>query len=339
MSNNNLDPTLIKDALRHIPIKNFEGNIIDNSLLSALIIKDNHINLVIELPAESKIDQESLTESITKVISLKYPNLKDIRVVFSSPKKNIPKPQNSEKILQNIPKVKKIILLAATKGGVGKSTTATNIALALNQLGFKVGLVDGDIYGPTIPKLLAINEKPEILNGKMLPIKKRGIYSISIGYLISESQATIWRGPMVSKSLYQLLLGTAWPELDYLIIDMPPGTGDVYLSIAENFVIDGVILITTPQNIALTMIQKSIDFFNKTNIPLVGIVENMSYFFDPENNITHYIFGPSLVKKLDLKLLGQIPLSPKISQFNDQGFSLVQEKEFLPYLEIAKNLF
>jgi len=225
---------------------------------------------------------------------------------------------------------------------VGKSTTAVNLAIALARMGFSTGLVDADIYGPTIPKLLNIQCKPEISEGKMLPIKKYGIYSISIGYIIDESQAAIWRGPMISKTLYQLLVGVTWPELDYLIIDMPPGTGDIYLSLAENFVIDGVVLVTTPQHIALTMVKKSNSFFNKTNIPIIGIVENMSYFHDVDNDITHNIFGPNLTedKAISMKtqLLGQIPLIPKISQFSDLGACLQEEKEFTIYSNIAQKV-
>ena len=328
MSNNNLNSQLIKQVLKQV--------IVDSELISAIVIKDNNLNLVIDLPENASVDQEKISQEIKQILLAEFSALEDVRVIFS---KKIVKPEPQEKVKQRIPRVKKIILLASAKGGVGKSTTATNIALALSELGFKVGLVDADIYGPTVPKLLDIQQNPEALDGKMLPIFKRGIYSISIGYIIDEARATIWRGPMVSKSLYQLLLGVTWPELDYLIVDMPPGTGDIYLSLAENFVIDGVLLITTPQNIAITMLKKSIDFFNKTNIPIIGVIENMSYFFDPETNIKHHIFGSNLTKEIDLPILGQIPLIPKISQFSDQGLSLIKEKEFLPYIEIAKKAF
>jgi ATP-binding protein involved in chromosome partitioning len=312
-----------------------QDNIVKSQLLSAVTLQDDKLNLVIEFPEEMVIDQESINKKIKQSINLEFPDIKDIRIIFSSKK-------TSAKTKHSIPNVKKIILLASAKGGVGKSTTATNIALALAKLGHKVGLVDADIYGPTIPKLLGINQKPEIADNKMLPIEKHGIHSISIGYLIDENQAAIWRGPMISKTLYQLLIGVKWPEIDYLIIDMPPGTGDIYLSLAENFIIDGVVLLTTPQHIALTMLKKSISFFNKTKIPIIGIIENMSFFFDEANNIKHQIFGRNLTseeaEKMGAKLLGQIALIPKIADFSDKGQNLSNEKEFSIYSDIAKHL-
>ncbi len=338
MSKNKLDPQLIKKVLEVIHIEGIAKNIVEANLISALVIQENKLSLVIEFPEDLVIDQSTLTNQIKELLHSNFLELNDIRVVFSS--KKITK--TLEKTKQSIPKVKRIILLASAKGGVGKSTTATNLALALAKSGNKVGLVDADIYGPTIPKILNICQKPEISEGKMLPIYKHGIHSISIGYLIDETQAAIWRGPMISKTLYQLLLGVKWPDLDYLIIDMPPGTGDIYLSLAENFIIDGVILLTTPQHIALTMLKKSISFFNKTNIPIIGIIENMSFFFDTENNITHYLFGENLnnevATNMGSRLLGQIALIPKISKFSDQGLSLTEEQEFINYQNIAKQL-
>jgi ATP-binding protein involved in chromosome partitioning len=333
MSNNNLDLDEIKKLLEHIYISDLGKNIAQ--LLSGLSVKMGVLHLIIELPEEVVLDQQGLIDQINQLVVNKTKIIKDIRVVFTN-KKYITK-QANQKTLQRIPNVKKIILLASAKGGVGKSTTAANLALALSCSGTKVGIVDADIYGPTIPKLLGINQKPITQDGKMLPLESQGIYSISVGYLINEGQAAIWRGPMISKALYQLLVGVKWPELDYLIIDMPPGTGDIYLSLAENFIVDGVILLSTPQNIALSMVKKSIAFFIKTNIPIVGIVENMSYFLD-ENNITHYLFGRSTLEELDVDIIAQIPLIPKISEFSDQGLSLVKEKEFLNYTKIAEKL-
>lgn len=341
MSNNNYNYTLIKETLEAIHIEGVDDNIVKAGILSALTIQNDVLNVIIEFPQELVIDQEYITNKIDKLITSKFTNLKEVRVIFSA-KRAVNTPEKPIKTKQRIPNVKKIILLASAKGGVGKSTTAANIAIALSNLGHKVGIVDADIYGPTIPKLLGIKQKPEIYDNKMIPIEKYGIYSISIGYLIEDNQAAIWRGPMISKTLYQLLLGVKWPDLDYLIVDMPPGTGDIYLSLAENFVIDGVVLITTPQHIALNMLKKSLSFFNKTNIPIVGVIENMSFFFDETNNITHNIFGKNLTneeaKNMGSRLLAQIALIPKISNFSDNGLSLSKEKEFTIYNEIAEKL-
>jgi ATP-binding protein involved in chromosome partitioning len=336
MSNNNLTQSLIKNILKSIYIGGLDKNIVEAEMLSAILIKDRNLSLVIEFSEELVIDQQGTIDQINNLLRREVAELKEIKVIFSSLKREV-KPATKARVKSHIPNVKKIILLASAKGGVGKSTTATNIALALAESGKSVGLVDADIYGPTVPKLLGINKKPEISEGKMLPILHRGIYSMSIGYLVDEDKAAIWRGPMISKTLYQLLIGVKWPELDYLIIDMPPGTGDIYLSLAENFIIDGVALITTPQQISLSILKKSIGFFNKTNIPIMGVIENMSYFVD-ENKEAHYIFGPSSLDQLDINALGEIPLMPKISKFSDKGFSLVKEDEFKIYTEIAEKV-
>jgi len=327
---NNLEPSIIKSAL--------EG-IIDAKMLSALFIKDDKLNLVIEVPAGISLDQTAMTQRIEQELYARFKQLKNISIIFSGQKAPA---QQIVRERRNIPNIKKIILFASAKGGVGKSTTATNVAIALAKQGFKTGLVDADIYGPTIPKLLGINQKPEISENMMLPIKKHGIYSISIGYLIEEAQAAIWRGPMISKTLYQLLLGVKWPELDYLIIDMPPGTGDIYLSLAENFKIDGVVLLTMPQNISFSMVKKSISFFNKTNISILGVVENMSYFIEPNSKLIHNIFGESQLSKeasnLGIEIFEKIPIITKISDFSDSGKSIENEDEFLYYSAIAKKL-
>ena len=333
----NLTLQSIKTSLERVIINAHGNSFIQLGLSPNIFLKDDGIDIIIEVTQEMRHNQQNIQTQIEKVLNKDYPNFKNVRIIFTN--KNNEKPI---KVKQAIPSVKKIILMASAKGGVGKSTTAVNIAIALANQGFSIGIVDADIYGPTLPKLLGITQIPDVVEDKMLPIKKYNIYSISIGYIINEDQAAIWRGPTISKALYQLLLGVKWPEIDYMIIDMPPGTGDIYLTLAENFAIDGVVLITTPQDIAFKMMKKSISFFNKTNIPIIGIIENMSYFFDCKNNIRYNIFGnsisESIVSKTEYKLLGNIPIIPKISQFSDKGMNLLDEKEFEIYKKIAQEL-
>jgi ATP-binding protein involved in chromosome partitioning len=327
MSNNNS---------RITEIRNFLENNFERQLHFSLTLTDNLLNIIVELP-ENMVEKKEVIESkINNLLNINFPHMKNSRIIFSNTRHMV-KHMDTEKKQRHIANIKKIILFAATKGGVGKSTTSLNSALALSKLGYKVGIVDADIYGPTIPKLLGSKQKPEIIDNKMLPIEAMGIYSISVGYLINEEQAAIWRGPMLSKMLYQLLLQVSWPELDYLIIDMPPGTGDIYLSLAENFIIDGAVLITTPQDISVISTKKSISFFEKTNIKILGIVENMSYFVDEDNKI-HYIFGKSKINKINIKLLGNIPLISKITEFSDQGKELTQERSFEYYIKIAREI-
>lgn len=225
--------------------------------------------------------------------------------------------------------VKKVIVVASGKGGVGKSTIAFNLALALAELGKKVGIVDVDIYGPSLPQLSGIYQKPVIDNDLVIPHSKFGIKLMSVGYLVEPGAALVWRGPMTSKMLFQLIRMTNWGvdgELDYLIVDTPPGTGDVHLSLAENYKIDGAIVVSTPQELATTDAAKGIDMFSKLNIRVLGIVQNMSYFEDLSGE-KHYIFGKDgaskLAKKYKLELLADLPISKDLAEACDSGKPLV----------------
>ncbi|MDG7055979.1 MAG: Mrp/NBP35 family ATP-binding protein [Wolbachia endosymbiont of Meromenopon meropis] len=241
-----------------------------------------------------------------------------------------------------INEVKNVIVIASGKGGVGKSTVALNLAFSLAKLRYKVALVDTDIYGPSIPKMLGTQElKPKIHDGKIIPIESYGLYTISIGNFIDENRATIWRGPMLAKALHSLIMGTIWSNIDYLIIDTPPGTGDVHLSLMENFYLNGGIIVSTPQKLALIEACKIYDMFTKLEVPIIGIIENMSYLVQGDTKI--YIFGKDGAKKtseeLKVSLLGQIPLDPQICRASDCGNPLALSESLIKnYEEIAKNV-
>ncbi len=221
--------------------------------------------------------------------------------------------------------LKNIILVASGKGGVGKSTTAVNLALALNQEGAKVGLLDADIYGPSIPLMLGMQgQRPSSKDGKIMePLVGYGVKVNSIGFLIAPEDAAVWRGPMASSALSQLIGETNWGELDYLVVDMPPGTGDIQLTISQKFPCTGAVVVTTPQNIALADAEKGVGMFNKVNIPVLGIIENMSYFQCGECGHIDHIFGQdgakALAAKFDTGLLGQIPLEKANRENCDKG--------------------
>ncbi|SEG32746.1 iron-sulfur cluster carrier protein ApbC [Vibrio hangzhouensis] len=221
--------------------------------------------------------------------------------------------------------VKNIIAVTSAKGGVGKSTTAVNLALAISQLGAKVGILDADVYGPSIPMMFGkIDAHPEVRDGKwMQPVLAHGIYTQSIGYLISSDDAAIWRGPMASKALAQLLNETEWPELDYLVIDMPPGTGDIQLTLSQQIPVTGAIIVTTPQDLALADAIKGAAMFEKVSVPVVGIVENMSYHICSQCGSKEHIFGAGgaewMATKFGLNLLGQVPLHIDIRESIDNG--------------------
>lgn len=239
--------------------------------------------------------------------------------------------ETQDKIKQALSNVKHLVAVGSGKGGVGKSTVATNLAISLSKLGFKVGLADVDIYGPSIPTLFNI-ENQEVagreIEGKVYiePIEKFGIKLMSIGFFVGDDKALIWRGPMASNTIVQLISDTLWGELDYLIFDMPPGTGDIQLTISKDLKISGAIFVSTPQELAVADVRRAINMFNNKdiNVPILGLVENMAYFTPkelPDNK--YYIFGKNgtknLIDELNLELLEQIPITEGISQTNDSG--------------------
>ncbi|MFC4699049.1 iron-sulfur cluster carrier protein ApbC [Glaciecola siphonariae] len=227
--------------------------------------------------------------------------------------------------------VKNIIAVSSGKGGVGKSATAVNLALALKAQGARVGILDADIYGPSIPLMLGTeNASPMSPDNKhMMPIVAHGLVSNSIGYLVKNEHASIWRGPMASKALTQLVTETNWPLLDYLIVDMPPGTGDIQLTMAQQLPLTAAVVVTTPQDIALSDAQKGIAMFNKLQVPVLGLVENMSFFECPACHHQSHIFSSKGAQKLSAKyslpILAEVPLAPLIREYADAGDSLFEQ--------------
>ncbi|TXR54927.1 iron-sulfur cluster carrier protein ApbC [Reinekea thalattae] len=222
--------------------------------------------------------------------------------------------------------VKKIIAVASGKGGVGKSTTAVNLALALQQQGKQVGLLDADIYGPSVALMMGVAEgtKPEVINEKqMQPIMAHGIQTMSIAYLITDKTPMVWRGPMASGALQQLLTQTNWQGLDYLVVDMPPGTGDIQLTLAQHAQISGAVIVTTPQDVALLDAKKGIEMFQKVNVPILGVVENMAVHICSQCGHEEHIFGDAggkaLAQQYGVELLGQLPLSLQVRTQMDAG--------------------
>jgi ATP-binding protein involved in chromosome partitioning len=220
-------------------------------------------------------------------------------------------------------KAKAVIAVAAGKGGVGKSTLAASIALNLERLGAKTGLMDADVYGPSIPHLLGLEGRPEILDGKIQPIRSGSMPVMSMGFLVGRDQAVVWRGPMLHGSITQFLRDTAWGELDYLIIDMPPGTGDVALTLSQLLPLTGAVIVCTPQEVALLDAGKAIAMFQKTKIPILGIVENMSGFTDPESGKTFDIFGRggarNKAEEMGAPFLGEVPIQIPLRSESDEG--------------------
>ncbi|MGB3864771.1 MAG: Mrp/NBP35 family ATP-binding protein, partial [Xanthobacteraceae bacterium] len=240
-----------------------------------------------------------------------------------------------------IPGIAAIIAVASGKGGVGKSTTALNLALGLRDLGLRVGLMDADIYGPSVPRLTAIHDKPVVNeHKKMIPIERFGLSIMSIGFLVEEETAMIWRGPMVMSAITQMLREVAWGKLDILVVDMPPGTGDAQLTLAQNVPLKGAVIISTPQDLALIDARRGLAMFRKVNVPVLGIVENMSYFQCPQCGTRSDIFGHGGARheaeRLGVPFLGEVPLHMSIRATSDAGTPVMVSEPGGPHAAIYR---
>jgi ATP-binding protein involved in chromosome partitioning len=304
-------------------------SVVHEDMVQGLMERDGHVGFVLEVAPERGASAEPLRllcdAAVMKVAGVL--SVTSVLTAHSEPaapargqKKAPPPPVGLEGIGA-------VIAVSSGKGGVGKSTVAVNLALALSKLGLKVGLLDADIYGPSVPKLLDINERPLGQDGKFIPIQKYGIKAISIGLFLAEDEATIWRGPMVQSALVQMINDGLWAPLDVLVIDMPPGTGDVQLTIAQRVPLKGAVVVSTPQDVALADARRGIAMFRKTQVPVLGIVENMSTFICPNCGHESHIFGHGgareVAERLGEPFLGEIPLNTAIRLTSDAGTPIV----------------
>ncbi|RYE06126.1 MAG: sodium:proton antiporter [Rickettsiaceae bacterium] len=287
--------------------------------ISNIIVKEQDIGFSIDITKHG-IDEGKRVKVIAEKIIQNIGNIGKINIILTRDNPyNHNKSTEQKKIKHNIDGVKKIILVAAGKGGVGKSTMSVLIAEHLQLIGNRVGIVDADIYGPSIPSMFNLFDAPQIVDKKMIPLTARNIEVNSLGFLVKD-QPIAWRGPMASKAIFQLLSLTAWNNLDYLIIDTPPGTGDIHLALLENYNIAGVIVITTPQKIAEIDVSKAIELYLKFNVLILGIIENMSN----TNNISLFKgeSGKNLAKKYNIPLIAQVPIITDIAVNCDNGQSI-----------------
>ncbi len=304
------------------------------------------IHMNVRLPAPAKGDSKTLPKQMPKTIDAMGNNGKATSKPSPNAEPPITKAAPTQASLPPHPHIRHIIVVASGKGGVGKSTTTVNIALALQKLGNRVGVLDADIYGPSMPTMLGVDKvKPELENEQFVPIDAHGLAMLSIGSLLDGDNTPVaWRGPKATGALMQLYNQTNWPQLDYLVIDMPPGTGDIQLTLAQRIPVTGAVIVTTPQHIALLDAQKGIEMFNKTNIPVLGVVENMALHTCSNCNHTEAIFGTGggekIAEQYHVPLLGQLPLASGIRAQVDKGEpSVLVDDEFAPYyLSIAKNI-
>ena len=273
----------ISAALGKIELPDGSGSLTDSNRIENILVNDGAVIISINANAQEAAQLEPIRKA-AEIAALSVPGVTRATAVLTEEKSasepsqtSRPKPSPQ----QEVPGIDKIIAIASGKGGVGKSTTAVNIALGLAKKGHTVGLLDADIYGPSIPHMMGIHEKPKAEGKQMFPIEKHGVKVISIGFLIEEDSPMIWRGPIATRALSQLLRDCKWGELDYLIIDMPPGTGDIHLTMVQQVPLAGAVIVSTPQDIALIDARKGLNMFRKVEVPILGIVENMSTFICP----------------------------------------------------------
>ncbi len=311
-----------REALRKIEIPHAHRSVGD--LVEDLSIDGRSARVRLKLlPAyASKSQLKVWAEQALKTL----PEIETVQVEFVQTPRPQPRvPHPTQKL--HFPQIADILAVFSGKGGVGKSTISVNIAVALAQQGARVGLFDADVHGPNIPNLMGVREPPTVKDGKLVPIFKYGVYMMSIGLLVGGGDPLIWRGPMISKAINELLESTAWPELDYLIVDMPPGTGDAQLGLAQDVELSGAIAVTTPQEVALSDVRRGIGAFAKLNVPIIGLIENMAYYLCPRCGHTEYIFGHgggvAEAQKQNIPVLGQIPLDPKLREGGDAGVPIV----------------
>ncbi len=335
-----IDKTNVENLLRTYIDPNHGVDLVTAKSVKKIVIDGANVSVFLELgyPANSTID--FLKCSVEQLLR----TLQGVGIVSVEVSVNILSHAVQQALKPNA-NIKNIIAVASGKGGVGKSTTAVNLALALIAEGAKVGILDADIYGPSIPTMLGLSGYPDSVDNKtMVPKMAYGLQSMSIGYLINADQPLIWRGPMATNMLQQLLRDTNWVDIDYLIIDLPPGTGDIQLTLAQQIPVSGAIIVTTPQDIALIDAQRGLSMFEKVNVPVLGVIENMGMHICSECGHTEAIFGEgggiAMSKKNKVELLGSLPLDIAIRQNADSGKpSLVVEpsgKTSEIYKEIAR---
>ncbi len=323
MSASSLTPTVILDALRVVMDPDLRKDIVTLGFVKDLTIADGRVAFTIELTTPACPMKDRMRDEAGAAVAA-LPGVTGVDITLTAAVRSVTAPEHGRTPL---PGVKNVIAVGAGKGGVGKTTVAVNLAVALSRAGTRVGILDGDIYGPNVPMMFGIQTELGTDGKKIVPAEKYGIQIVSMGFLTSEDNPIIWRGPMLHGTIQQFFREVAWRDLDYLIIDMPPGTGDVALSLSQTVPVAGAIVVTTPQQVSLVDSRRAVRMYQKLNIPTLGIVENMSFFSCPnchhESDIFGHGGGEALAQQLDVPFLGRLPIHEPIRIGSDRGIPLV----------------
>ena len=348
-SNMNFDQKDILEALSFVIEPDLKKDIVDLNLVSNVKSEGNKISFDLQINNPAMHNKKRITEACELHLNRVLKTEIELNISITP----IPKAPETPKSSKVLPNVKNIIAIASGKGGVGKSTTTANLAVALAQKGYKVGLVDADIYGPSMPLMFNVEDEkpmPIEVNGRNMikPVESYGVKLLSIGFFANTDQAVVWRGPMATKALTQLFTEANWGELDYMLIDLPPGTGDIHLSLVQTVPVTGAVIVSTPQKMALIDARKAVGMFKleQINVPVLGMIENMAYFTPAElPNNKYYIFGENGLKDLaaeqNLPLLGEIPLVQSVREAGDAGRPAVLQEntpQAKAFMEFADNV-
>jgi ATP-binding protein involved in chromosome partitioning len=312
----------VRFALSNVIEPDLGKDLIELDMVKDIQINNQEVSFTVVLTTPACPMKDHIRMACENAIKHLVSKEAEVDITFTSKVTTVQPPSQSWKI-QNI------VAVASGKGGVGKSTVAVNLAVSLAQSGARVGLLDLDIYGPSIPTMFGMKETPNITaQRKLIPLERYGVKTISMGYIVNDDQAVIWRGPMVTKAVQQFFNDVEWGELDYLILDLPPGTGDVQLTLVQTIPLTGALIVSTPQEVALSDARKGVAMFNKVNVPVLGIIENMAFFATPDvPGKKYYIFGKGgarrLAEELNVPFLGEIPLEEEVRSGGDEGTPVV----------------
>ena len=331
----------VLDALKVVMDPDFQKDIVSLGFVRDVAVKGDDVSFRIVLTTPACPVRERFRQQAEEAVRAAIPGVGAVAVTMDA---QVPASASAPLVENLLPQAKNIIAVASGKGGVGKSTVASNLAAALAATGARVGLLDADIYGPSMGLMLGVTDKPMMdeAEEKMLPVEAHGILVMSLGFFLDPDTPVIWRGPMVMKAVEQLLRDVAWPELDYMVVDLPPGTGDAQLTLTQKVPISGAVIVTTPNEVALIDARKGLAMFQKVNVPVLGIVENMSWFVCPHCQGVSDIFsrggGERTAKDMGVPFLGEIPLDPSVRKAGDGGRPVVLAAPESPVAEAFRTL-